>query len=303
MEKSKSLKVKFLIGIPAAGKSTWAKAYVKNNPNWTRINRDDFRAMTKDSPVCEPKIENMITELFCDAVRTALRYKQNVIIDNTNLKSRYIMPIVELVSEVADVEYQIFDISVEKAIERDNGREKKVGEAIIKKMFKDYKNLLETFNFTTISKKAKIYPSDPKWNKKLPDAAIFDVDGTLAHMNGKRGPFDWDRVDVDIADPFVSRMVKLHQSYGDKIIILSGRDEISKELTQGWLNFYGIHHDFIFMRKAGDFRKDSIVKKEIYEEHVIGKFNIVAIYDDRQQVVDEIRSMGLKVFQVEPHNF
>ena len=58
------------------------------------------------------------------------------------------------------------------------------------------------------------------------------------------------------------------------------------------------------MRKEQDFRKDSIVKKEIYHEHVIGKFNTVAIYDDRQQVVDMIRNeLGLKVFQVESNNF
>ena len=302
--KKDGLKVKFLIGIPASGKTTWAKAYVKNNSNWTRINRDDFRFMTKDAPVCEPKIEDMITELVGDAVLTALRYKQNVIIDSTNLKSRYIMQIVKLVEEVADVEYQIFDISIDKAIERDNVREKKVGESVIKKMYKDYKNLLDTFNFTNISKKPKIYPSDANWNKNLKNAAIFDIDGTLAHMNGKRGPFDWNKVDVDIADPFVSRMVKLHKAYGDTIIILSGRDEVSKELTKEWLEFYGIEHDFIFMRKANDYRKDSVVKEEIYEEHVIGKYNIVAIYDDRQQVVDMIRkNLGLKVFQVEDHKF
>lgn len=302
--KKDGLKVKFLVGIPAAGKTTWAKEYVRNNSNWTRINRDDFRFMVKDSPICEPKIEDMITEMVGDAILTALRYKQNVIVDNTNLKSRYILPLVKLVSEVADVEYQIFDISIDKAIERDELRDKKVGEAIIKKMYKDYRNLLETFNFTTVSKKPKVYPSDPGWDKKLENAAIFDIDGTLAHMNGRRGPFDWNKVDVDIADPFVVRMVKLHKSYGDKIIILSGRDEVSKDLTEEWLKFYEIDYDFIFMRKKDDYRKDSVVKKEIYENDVIGKYNIVAIYDDRQQVVDMIREdLGLKVFQVEPHKF
>jgi hypothetical protein len=123
-------------------------------------------------------------------------------------------------------------------------------------------------------------------------------------MNGKRGPFEWDRVDVDIADPHLSRMVKVHKAYGDTIILLSGRDGSSEALTREWLEFYGIHCDFLWMRNPGDFRKDSIVKKEIYEAHVIDKYNIVAIYDDRQQVVDMIREdLGLKVFQVEPGKF
>lgn len=302
--KKDNLKVKFLIGIPAAGKSTWAKEFVRNNPNWTRINRDDYRFMTKNSPICEPKIEDMITEMFADATLTALRFKQNVIIDNTNLKSEYILPLVKLVEEYADVEYQIFDCSVDKAIERDEAREKRVGPEVIKKMYKNYVNLLETFDFKGRKKKDRIFKTDAGWDKKLPNAAIFDIDGTLAHMNGRRGPFDWEKVDVDALDPYVARMVKIHKSYGDTIIILSGRDGSCEALTKEWLDFYEIPYDFVFMRKPNDFRKDSVIKKEIYKGKVIGRFNIVAIYDDREQVVEMIRNeLGLKVFQVEPGRF
>jgi hypothetical protein len=98
-------------------------------------------------------------------------------------------------------------------------------------------------------------------------------------------------------------MVGLHADACDTIIIVSGRDDTSMDLTKEWLDFYKISYDVILMRKAGDFRKDNIVKREIYNEHIIGKYNIAAIYDDRQQVVDELRNMGLKVFQVEPGLF
>jgi len=300
--KKEDLKVKFLIGIPAAGKTTWAKAYVKNNSNWTRINRDDFRFMTKDAPVCEPKIEDMITEMVGDAVLTALRYKQNVIIDSTNLKSRYIMQLVKMVEEVADVEYQIFDISIDKAIERDNAREKKVGEAVIKKMFKDYKNLLDSFNFTHISKRAKIY-KEPIFDPKLPDAYIFDIDGTTAHMSNKRGPFDWLQVDKDDIDIVIARQIKLHKKNGDKVIFVSGRDESARTKTEEWLQFYGLEYDGLFMRPKDDYRKDSLIKKEIYENVLFGKYNIIAVYDDRDQVVRTWRELGIKVFQVEYGNF
>lgn len=33
------------------------------------------------------------------------------------------------------------------------------------------------------------------------------------------------------------------------------------------------------------------------------KYNVLGIFDDRQQVVDMWRSLGLKCFQVEPGNF
>lgn len=298
----KDLKVKILVGIPASGKSTWSKDYVGKNPDWVRVNRDDFRHMLKDMPMCEMKVENLITKVSYDVIISSLMSKFNVIVDNTNLKEKYLTPLIELIKPYADIEYQIFDISVEKAIERDSTREKKVGPDIIKKMYNDYRILLDTFDFSHIKRREKIYPTF-QFTPGLPYCAIFDIDGTLAHMNGKRGPFDWDKVDRDDIDTHVARMNGLHADVCDKIIIVSGRDDTSLELTKEWLDFYKIHYDIILMRKAGDFRKDSVVKREIYEQHIIGKYNIAAIYDDRKQVVDELRSMGLKVFQVEPGLF
>lgn len=294
--------VRIYVGIPASGKSTHAKDYVGKNPDWVRVNRDDFRFMLKDMPVCEMKVENLITNMMNDSIINALMSKFNVIVDNTNLKAKYLNPLIDLVKPYADIEFQIFDISIEKAIERDNKREKKVGSEVIKRMFNDYKILLDTFNFSHIKKTNKIYPTF-EFKKGLPTCAIFDIDGTLAHMNNKRGPFDWDKVDRDDVDTQVARMVKLHVDAGDTIIIVSGRDETSLNLTKEWLNFYEVKYDMIFMRKADDNRKDNLVKRDIYNENIVGKYNIAAIYDDRKQVVDELRGMGLKVFQVEPGLF
>jgi len=300
--KKEGLKVKFLIGIPASGKTTWAKEFVSNNQEWTRINRDDYRFMTKGSPVCEQKIENMITEMFFGATLTALRFKQNVIIDNTNLKSEYILPLAKLVEEYADVEYQIFDCSIEKAIARDEVREKRVGPEVIKKMYKNYINLLETFDFRTRKKKESIY-SPPAFDEKLPNAYIFDIDGTLAHISGKRGPFDWDKVDRDDLDKVLSMQVELHRKNGDTIIIVSGRDESCRDLTIEWLNFYDIKFDHLFMRPKNDYRKDSVVKEEIYVNTIKNNYNVIAVYDDRDQVVKKWRELGLKCFQVAYGNF
>ena len=304
MKKDNNLKVKFLIGIQGSGKSTWANNFVRNNTNWVILNRDTFRKMLTSMWICEPNIEEMISKMINDALITCLKFKQNVIVDNTNLKDEFITPLVDLVSAYADVEFQIFDLSVDKAIERDSARDKQVGVVRIKKMFNQYKILLENFNFTHRKKKSRVFSYESGWDKNLQNAAIFDIDGTLAHMNGRRGPFDWEKVDVDSLDPHLARMVKLHKAYGDIIILLSGRDDTSENLTKQWLDFYEVPYDIILMRKAEDFRKDAIVKKEIYENHVIGKYNIVAIYDDRTQVVEALRNeLGLKVFQVEAHDF
>ena len=57
------------------------------------------------------------------------------------------------------------------------------------------------------------------------------------------------------------------------------------------------------MRKTGDFRKDSIVKKELFDENVRGKYNIEFVLDDRNQVVEMWRSIGLVCLQVADGNF
>ena len=44
----------------------------------------------------------------------------------------------------------------------------------------------------------------------------------------------------------------------------------------------------LYMRPTGDMRKDTIVKRELYDEHIHGKFNIVAIFDDRACVNREV---------------
>ena len=40
------------------------------------------------------------------------------------------------------------------------------------------------------------------------------------------------------------------------------------------------------MRPATDKRKDCIVKRELYEAHIQGNYNVLAVLDDRNQVID-----------------
>jgi len=56
------------------------------------------------------------------------------------------------------------------------------------------------------------------------------------------------------------------------------------------------------MRKAGDNRKDSIVKYEILQE-LIKEYYIEYVFDDRDQVVKMWREAGLRCLQVAPGNF
>jgi hypothetical protein len=59
----------------------------------------------------------------------------------------------------------------------------------------------------------------------------------------------------------------------------------------------------LFMRKTDDFRKDAIIKEEIYQNEIEGKYNVLFILDDRNSVCDFWRSKGLVCFQVAPGDF
>ena len=57
------------------------------------------------------------------------------------------------------------------------------------------------------------------------------------------------------------------------------------------------------MRAEGDNRKDAIVKMELFNKYIRHHYNVRRVYDDRQQVVDMWRSLGLTVLQVAPGQF
>lgn len=301
---AKNKKVILTIGLPASGKSTWCEDFLRKNQDWVKISRDDFRYMLRNEPMLEFKGENLVTTLCFNSAKHALRSGYNVIIDNTHLRLSYINDAKNELGELADIDYRYFDTPAETCIERDKRREHSVGVEVIKKMHKDLKNLLDVFDFEPHEKRERrIVDYSKAWNSSLPDAVIFDVDGTTCHMNGKRGPFDWEKVGLDEEDKVITRQIKMHKANGDTILIVSGRDASCREETEEWFKLHEVEFDHLFMRPSNDFRKDSLIKREIYERDLKGKFNIIAIYDDRDQVVETWRSLGLKCFQVEPGAF
>jgi hypothetical protein len=149
-------------------------------------------------------------------------------------------------------------------------------------------------------------------------AIIVDVDGTLADMRGIRGPFEWDKVHLDKPHQDIIDLVKDFadaEKYSDtflddglieykyKIIITTGRDGVCEEATKKWLDDHKVPYYDFFIRKAGDFRKDNIIKSEIYMDHIRPKYDVKYVIDDRDQVVEMWRSLGLRVLQVAPGNF
>jgi len=275
-------KLLVLKGLPASGKSTYAKELV--NKGWKRVNKDDMRMMIDGSKWSRNNEKNILT-LEKDLALFMLDSGFNVVVDDTNFAHEKAWK--EVADNIkAEFEVKFFDVPVMECVERDSKRgDKSVGAKVIFRMYDQY-----------------LRPKPPEWSDNKQNCYVFDVDGTLAKMNG-RSPYDYSLVHTDTVNHNVAMIARLLAQSGLPIIIVSGRTDDCKFETAKWLYDNSIPHDKIFMRKTGDNRNDAIVKREIYEKELKDKYNILAIFDDRNRVVDMWRSLGLTCLQVEYGNF
>ena len=274
-------------GLPASGKSTYAKALVDESPNsYKRINNDDLRKML-DNAHYSHSMEKFIKKAVDALVLLALEEGKHVILDNTHLSESSVNRIKELVKGKAEViiEDKFLEVPLETCIKNDLKRLESVGKDVIVNMWEKY---VKTTNPII-------------QDKSLPNAIIVDIDGTLAHMKN-RSPFDWNRVDEDEVDEIIKGIVNAYDNLGT-IIVMSGRDSICRDKTIKWLEDNNIKYDMLFMRAIGDNRKDSIVKKELFDNNVKDKFYVEYVLDDRDTICATWRDMGLKCLQVAPGNF
>jgi len=146
--------------------------------------------------------------------------------------------------------------------------------------------------------------SDPVYlpmNAKLPDAWIFDMDGTLALLGG-RNPYEPVTCDQDPVHHPVMRVQKL-LSVHYNIIILSGREDLYRPQTERWLAKHGVHCAELHMRITGDNRNDAVIKAEIFRDQISPRFNVLGAFDDRDRVVKMWRWLGICCFQVQEGAF
>lgn len=138
----------------------------------------------------------------------------------------------------------------------------------------------------------------------LPVTIIVDIDGTIARHVG-RSPYDGSKCETD--EPIEEIIDILHHydlNPTIDITLFSGRSDEWIEETKRWLAKHKVPYTGLHMRKAGDIRKDSIVKREMFDEHIAGEYNVLFVLDDRNQVVDMWRKeLGLTCLQVNYGDF
>lgn len=289
-------------GLPASGKSTFARQWLALEPETRRrVNRDDIRAMLFHKPTYTIDQEKQVTALVRQAVKDLLKADFDVITDDTNIRPKYVREWARFAkANKASFHVVEFNVDVEECIGRDAMRAHPVGPDVIRGMAKYLKNgELLPWNTEELDVAPDLYEPKPG----TPSAIIVDIDGTVALMNG-RGPYDLSRVSEDLPNWGVIEAVVALYHQGPEVIFCSGREDIVREDTVRWLKEHvGIPIDHLYMRVTGDKRRDSIVKREIFDRHIRDHFNVKLVFDDRQQVVDMWRGLGLTVAQVADGDF
>ncbi len=283
-----------LKGLPGSGKSTWARAQITKHPDrYKRVNRDDLRAMLDNGKWSRAR-EKHIRLIELQIARFYLSYGFSVLIDDCNLSesAQSLWQDFARQTAVPLVVQDFTDVSLETCIARDLERQRSVGERVIRQMYRQF-----------------LVPAvtPPVVDPALPSALICDLDGTLALLNG-RDPYNASTCEQDLVNAPVAALVAQCADAGDTILFTSGRSDAHREQTLRWLAQLGYHQQgarsfVLLMRKAGDNRKDAVVKQELYKQHIAGCYTVKFVLDDRSSVVELWRSLGLTCLQVAEGDF
>jgi predicted kinase len=300
------------VGLPASGKSSYAKGRVEKDKKLVRFNNDDLRSMMGVPANWSGDMEDIVRQMIVQGASAALKHGLDVIIDNTNL-TEGVQERWKQVALAHKSKFEIVDfrkVPVDTCIGRDRLRQHPdvVGRSVIE----------------TMALKAGLIAFDKR------PIVICDVDGTLANNTKGRSPYDESKVHMDEPYEVIVKWVNNlthHSGYcmecyralpapsvspldecpcvnprpvpEYQVIIVSGRSTRCAIPTEHWLSSR-LTYTRLFMRMGGDRRPDVEVKQEILNGILakVPKEQISFVLDDRPSVCRMWKENGLTVYPV-----
>lgn len=290
-------------GLPASGKTTFARTL---QPSVLRVNRDDLRRMLHGERLFTQWAEAQVTVVQRAQVEALLRARADVCVDDTNLRARTLRGWADLAARYgADFEVHDFtDVPLAECLRRDAARPAadQVGAEAIRRLHERYlegRTLPLPVPQARTGRPAVVHPP----STEPAEIVLVDIDGTVA-LAVSRSPYDMTRVGEDEPNTAVIAAVRAMHAAGYGVVFCSGRDDSARTATEAWLaRHVRVPHLGLHMRAVGDTRKDSIVKREIYDREIRDRYRVAGVFDDRVQVVQMWRALGLTVFQVADGDF
>lgn len=271
-------------GLPGSGKSTKAKKIVEQG-EWVRINRDLLREMLHFGK-WSGRNEGTVVDVEKVIASLCLAKGISCVVDDTNLSKKHR----DMWSEVAktmDARFEVHEMATDltTCLYRDEQRDKKVGDHVIKAMALQY----------------SLYPQTKTF-------LIVDIDGTIANINHRlhfvkdKEEKDWKSffAEMNKDEPrqdVIQQIYKLCSDNSLEIIYVSGRPDTYRDQTEQWLKEFGLPYFTLLMRGGHDKRPDTEVKQDIYNKY-LKHYKIDSVFDDRPSVIRMWKSNGVKVYDV-----
>lgn len=290
-------------GIPGSGKSTWAKAWVAEDPEHRiRLNWDDMRNMMGPYwvPSREPINKHMLWAGLNMAAYCTRPY--DIVIDNMNLNPKDWKQYEEWVitynqsmnSEETNTQYVIefkdFFIPLEECIRRDAMRPNPIGEKTIKDIWRRYKHFIQTSEVERYVNNLRF------WDSGKPMCVVIDMDSTVCFNTSKRPWFGDGSTEAMINDIPNHGVVELIKAQEYPVVVCTGRNKDQYQVTIKWLANQGITPVDCYMRENGDYRKGVEIKEELMNQ-ILDKYNVLVVFEDCEPIVQKYREMGLTVLQ------
>lgn len=295
-----------LRGLPGSGKTTWARQWVAEDPdNRVRVNRDDLRMMFYGKKVdLSQKQETQISRAERALVREYLNRGLSVVLDAMNLHERGLKDW----DRIHPFELREFDTPTGEILHRNTTRptgDRLPEDALRRLIGKWYSRSgdLKKAAFRSDADFAFVPYDRDAVGDQVHGTVICDLDGTLALHTSGRSPYDYSRVYEDSVNEAVFDLIRLFSFDGDHIVFVSGREDSCREDTIRWLEDHcGLEDPELYMRKTGDKRDDTLVKYEIFDQHLRDRWIDFAL-DDRTRIVQMWRKINVPCFQVNEGDF
>lgn len=292
-------------GLPSSGKTTWAMAWVAEQPDVrVRLNRNDVRRMLFGSVggLTDPQ-EKAVTASLQSLATTHLVAGRDVVIDDKNLRPLFVLRWAKVADKArAAFSIQEFKTDIETLVERDARKPNSLKRGAIETLAKKFVRHGDFLPVDYAKEISMIEPYTP--NIYLPSALIVDIDGTIA-KRGDRSPFAWNMVQHDEPDITIIDLVTRARHQGEALLFVTGRSDECYEATLAWLEEYvGLEQqDQLFMRIGKDGSRDSVMKAALFDTFIRSEYNVRMVFDDRNSVVAMWREMGIPCLQVANGDF
>ena len=280
-------------GLPYSGKSSFARQWVaEKSSERSRVSRDDIRLTNFGSYVIEPSLEKVVTTIEHATLRALLQAGRSVVIDNQNLREDPVLEYLQIAEEYnATVLYRDFSIELKEALRRHAAREDNKLPVEVVRAHPGLP-LRSCRRAATCLIRACHTLGCSTWTAPSPSSATIAAPSTGRSFWMTSRTHRWcvcfSSWPQQVTRSSSSLAVKASRSSAASPA-MSGMSPRRDDPAAEGRRLAG---------QTGDGRRDSIVKREIFDREIRPYYCVQGVVDDRLQVVRMWHHLGVPVFRV-----